>query len=98
MQHGLLSNTSGKERMAETIEKHINQLMSKKKELLILLKWEEYQNEHIQEEIKEHLNCGDIDEQQKNGEQVNSVIQKLGFQKLLPLHIYAFCTYYNSEK
>ena len=61
MQCGLLLNTSGKERMAETVGKRINQLMSKKKELLILLKWEEYQNEHSHEEIKEHPNCGDID-------------------------------------
>jgi hypothetical protein len=82
--------------MAEMFGKHINQLMSKKKELLSLLKWEEYQNKHIHEEIKKHLNCGDTDK--KNGEKVNSVIQKLGFQKLLHLHIYAFYTYYNSEK
>lgn len=61
MQHGLFWDTSDKERMAEMFGKHINQLMSKKKELLILLKWEEYQNEHIHEEIKKHLNCGDTD-------------------------------------
>jgi len=71
----------------------------KKKEVLILWKWEEYKNEHIHDEIKEHLNCGDTDEQKKNGEQVNSIMHKLGFKKLLHLHIYyAFCTYYNSEK
>jgi hypothetical protein len=82
--------------MAETIEKHINQLMSKKRELLILLKWKEYQNEHIHKEIKEHLNCGGT--HKKESEQVNSIIQKLGFHKLLHLHTYAFCTYYKSEK
>jgi DNA-directed RNA polymerase specialized sigma24 family protein len=65
MQQGLLLNTFGKERMTETIEKHINQLMSKRKELLILLKWEEYKSEDIHEEIKEHLNCGDTDEKKR---------------------------------
>jgi len=46
-------------------------------ELLILLKWEEYQNEHIHEEIKERLNCYDADEQQKRvkGELNNTEIR-----------------------
>jgi hypothetical protein len=52
--------------MAEIIGKHINQLMPSKKELPIIIKWEENQNGHIREEVKEELKSGDADEQLKN--------------------------------
>jgi len=54
--------------MAEMIGRHINQDMSRKKELSIIIKWEENQTEHIHEEVKDKLESGDAGEQLINGD------------------------------
>jgi hypothetical protein len=51
------------------IGKHINQHMSRKKELCITIKWEENQSGHIHKEVKERVKSGDAGERlKKNGD------------------------------
>jgi len=49
--------------MAEMIAKHINQHMTRKKELPIIIKREENQTGHIHEEVKEKLKSDDAGKQ-----------------------------------
>jgi len=53
--HGLHLNISGKEKMAEMIGENIKELMARKEETPIILKWEENQKDPTLKEAKEKL-------------------------------------------
>ena len=53
--HGLHLNIAGKEKMAEMIEENVKELMARKEETPIILKWKENQKDPTQKEAKEKL-------------------------------------------
>ena len=53
--HGLHLNIAGKEKMAEMIEENVKELMARKEEIPIILKWKENQKDPTQKEAKEKL-------------------------------------------